>query len=64
MRAFNDALRDVCREPGMTCRDLAAALPARAAYFYDDMHFSEEGAARVAELVVGWIVELAPPPRP
>jgi lysophospholipase L1-like esterase len=64
MQAFNDVLRDVCREPGMTCRDLAATLPPRADYFYDDMHFSEAGAARVAELVVGWILDLAPPPRP
>jgi hypothetical protein len=64
MQAFNDVLRDVCRAPGMTCRDLAAALPPRAAYFYDDMHFSEAGAARVAELVVGWIGELRAPPRP
>lgn len=64
MQAFNDVLRDVCREPGMTCRDLAAALPPRANYFYDDMHLSEAGAARVAELVVGWILELAALPRP
>jgi lysophospholipase L1-like esterase len=64
MQAFNDVLRDVCRAPGMTCRDLAAALPPRAEYFYDDMHFSEAGAARVAELVVGWIGELGAPPRP
>ena len=48
----------------MTCRDLAAALPPRAEYFYDDMHLSEAGAQRVAELVVGWIVELSPPLRP
>jgi hypothetical protein len=64
MQAFNDVLRDVCRAPGMTCRDLAAALPSRAEYFYDDMHFSEAGAARVAELVVGWIGELRAPPHP
>jgi GDSL-like Lipase/Acylhydrolase family len=64
MQAFNDVLRDVCRAPGMTCRDLAAALPPRAEYFYDDMHFSEAGAARVAELVVGWIGEVRAPPRP
>jgi lysophospholipase L1-like esterase len=64
MRAFNDVLRDVCRGPGMTCRDLAAALPPRAEYFYDDMHLSEAGAQRVAELVMGWIVELSPPLRP
>jgi lysophospholipase L1-like esterase len=61
MRAFNDVLRDVCRMPGMTCRDLAAALPPRAEYFYDDMHLSEAGARRVAELVVAWILEVSPP---
>jgi lysophospholipase L1-like esterase len=44
----------------MTCRDLAAALPPRAEYFYDDMHLSEAGARRVAELVVTWILELSP----
>jgi lysophospholipase L1-like esterase len=60
MRAFNDVLRDVCREPGMLCRDLAAALPPRAEYFYDDMHLSEAGARRVAELVVAWIQEISP----
>jgi lysophospholipase L1-like esterase len=60
MRAFNDVLRDVCRTPGMTCRDLAAAVPPRAEYFYDDMHLSEAGARRVAELVVAWILELPP----
>jgi lysophospholipase L1-like esterase len=61
MRAFNDVLRDVCRMPGVTCRDLAAALPPRAEYFYDDMHLSEAGARRVAELVVAWILEVSPP---
>jgi lysophospholipase L1-like esterase len=60
MRAFNDVLRDVCREPGMLCRDLAAVLPTRAEYFYDDMHLSEAGARRVAELVVAWIQEISP----
>jgi GDSL-like Lipase/Acylhydrolase family len=61
MRAFNDVLRDVCRTPGMTCRDLAAALPQRAENFYDDMHLSEAGARRVAQLVVAWILEILPP---
>jgi lysophospholipase L1-like esterase len=63
MRAFNDVLRDVCRAPGILCRDLAEALPPRAEYFYDDMHLSEAGARRVAELVAAWILEIAPPPR-
>jgi hypothetical protein len=65
MRAFNDVLRDVCRRDGGPCRDLAASVPARAEYFYDDMHLSERGARLVAELVTGWILELplAPPAR-
>jgi hypothetical protein len=60
MRQFNDVLRDVCRSGGL-CRDLAAAVPPRAEYFYDDMHLSESGARLVAGLVVGWILELPPP---
>jgi lysophospholipase L1-like esterase len=64
MRAFNDVLRDVCRSPGVPCRDLAAAVPPRAEYFYDDMHLSEAGARLVAQLVVGWVLELSPAPRP
>jgi lysophospholipase L1-like esterase len=65
MRAFNDILRGVCRRLDLPCRDLAAAVPARAEYFYDDMHLSEAGARLVAELVTGWILELpaARPPR-
>lgn len=58
MRAFNDVLRDVCRLPDIPCRDLAASVPSRAEYFYDDMHLSEAGARLVAELVTGWILEL------
>jgi lysophospholipase L1-like esterase len=60
MRAFNDVLRDVCRRPDAVCRDLAAAVPPRAEYFYDDMHLSEAGARLVAELVARWIDELEP----
>ena len=64
MRAFNDVLRGVCRQPHVRCRDLAASVPARAEYFYDDMHLSEAGARLVAELVTGWIVELPRGPDP
>lgn len=58
MHAFNNVLRDVCRLPDVACRDLAAAVPARAEYFYDDMHLSEAGARLVAGLVTDWILEL------
>jgi hypothetical protein len=64
MQAFNDVLRDVCRAPDMLCRDLAAVVPPRAEYFYDDMHLSEAGARLVAEQVGTWIVDLGAPLRP
>ncbi len=64
MRAFNDVLRGVCRAPDMICRDLAAAVPPRAEYYYDDMHLSEAGARLVAERVTEWIVDLGTPLRP
>jgi lysophospholipase L1-like esterase len=58
MQAFNDVLREVCGGPDVLCRDLALAVPRRADYFYDDMHFSEAGARLVARLVAGWIDEI------
>jgi lysophospholipase L1-like esterase len=48
----------------MACRDLAAAVPPRAEYFYDDMHLSEAGAQLVAGRVIDWILELPGMRRP
>ena len=48
MRLHNEVLLDVCRERRITCVDLAASLPQDTTVFYDDVHFNEEGARRVA----------------
>ncbi|MFY9345300.1 MAG: SGNH/GDSL hydrolase family protein [Planctomycetota bacterium] len=52
MAAFNDELRTFCRERNLGLVDLAP-LDGDPACFYDDCHFTREGAARVAELVAG-----------
>ncbi len=60
VRRFNDVTREVCRERGLRCIDLAREIPKRALYFYDDMHFSEAGASRVASRVARGLLEMPP----
>jgi lysophospholipase L1-like esterase len=51
MAAFNDVTRQVCKEYRLSCVDLAGRLPGSTSTFYDDMHFNENGARQVADLV-------------
>jgi len=51
LSAYNDVTRQVCKERGLACIDLAAELPKSADIFYDDFHFSAAGAAAVAKIV-------------
>lgn len=55
MAAYNDALLEVCRQRGVECLDLARRLPKDLTSFYDDVHFNESGAARVAEAVAEYL---------
>jgi hypothetical protein len=47
---YNDAIRSVCVEHALACIDLDSELPKNSAYFYDDFHFSQAGAAKVGEI--------------
>lgn len=47
---YNDRLREVCRSEQVELVDLGV-LDGESAAFYDDSHFTETGARRVAELV-------------
>jgi lysophospholipase L1-like esterase len=53
MDRYNDSLRAVCRQRHVELIDLAP-LDGDASVFYDDCHFTETGAARVAALVAQW----------
>jgi hypothetical protein len=53
MAAYNSVLLDVCRAEGLSCLDLAARVPADTTIFYDDVHFTEAGAALVGRLLAG-----------
>lgn len=48
---YNDAMRQLCSAEGLHCVDVAAKLPREPKYFFDEVHFSNAGAAKVGEIV-------------
>lgn len=48
---FNKTLINVCNTNNVKYVDLAELLPKSSAFFYDDMHFSDMGCKKVAELL-------------
>ncbi len=56
MNKFNSRLLDVClKNKDVLCFDLEKEVPKSLDYFYDDMHFNENGAEFVGEKFVGFI---------
>lgn len=51
MNMYNNVLLEVCKERSVPCIDLAGTISGNPAYFYDDCHFNEAGAAKVGEIV-------------
>ena len=59
MRRFNEAMLEVCREHGLSCVDLAKEIPKDPTIFYDDCHFGQQGASRIAEIVAAHLAAQA-----
>ncbi len=51
LELYNDVTRGVGQTEGVLVIDLARELPKSSRYFYDEVHFGNEGATRVAEIV-------------
>jgi lysophospholipase L1-like esterase len=49
--AYNDVTRCIAAKMNVHLIDLARQMPRSTAYFYDEMHYTEAGAAQVADLV-------------
>lgn len=64
--AFNERLKRVCADENVRCVDVAAAVPKSTDVFYDDSHFNEGGAQRIASIVADailtsdWWLAMAP----
>jgi lysophospholipase L1-like esterase len=59
LSAFDRVLKDVCGEEGVEYVDLAAAIPRTTRNFYDDAHFTDAGARKVAEVLASYLRERA-----
>ena len=60
MAAYNEKLLEVCRQRQVECIDLATLLPKDTTVFYDDVHFNESGAERVAKVVADYLLRHEP----
>jgi lysophospholipase L1-like esterase len=56
MKTYNEALLKVCEERRVECLDLASILEKDVTVFYDDVHFNEGGAQKVANALTKYIV--------
>ncbi len=57
MDQFNNRLLSVCAVYNIECIDLATEMNGNELFFYDDVHFNERGADKVAELVANYLIE-------
>ena len=51
LELYNDVTREVGREGGVPVIDVAREMPKDPAYFYDLMHYTNAGAARLGDIV-------------
>ena len=57
---YNAELMSVCRERGRPCLDLASVIPSDTVMFYDDVHFTEAGAAAVGRAIATHLRAIKP----
>jgi len=56
MRQYNDVLRDTCQELGVDVIDVDN-FTGDPTIFYDDCHYTETGAERLAQQIAAWFAE-------
>jgi hypothetical protein len=57
MNAYNEVLLGICLRRRIECIDAARQLPRTSEIFYDDVHLTDAGSRRLAELVGGYLLE-------
>jgi lysophospholipase L1-like esterase len=60
LSAYNATLLDKCRTDGLSCVDAARLFEGHEDYFFDDFHFSPEGAAALGAIVAEHIKKRIP----
>ena len=57
---YNEALRGVCRVRGSECIEAASVIPKTTTVFWDDAHYTAEGARMLAALVTDYLLAHEP----
>ncbi len=60
MAAFNRTLLRVCRARKIECIDVSTRMPKEGDFFWDDVHYTERGSQRVAEIVAARLLATEP----
>jgi len=60
IKAYNDTLLRICRERHIDYIDLASILEKDTSVFYDDVHFNESGARKIADVLSRYMLERSP----
>jgi len=60
IKSYNDTLLRVCQKRRIECLDIASMLEKDTTVFYDDVHFNESGARKVAEALSKYMLGRAP----
>lgn len=60
MEIYNETLKKTCYARQVECFDLATLLPKDTTVFYDDVHFNESGAKKVAENLTVYLAQTTP----
>ncbi|MEI7990416.1 MAG: hypothetical protein WCI88_15385, partial [Chloroflexota bacterium] len=51
LEKYNAALKDIGKEKNVLVIDLADKMPKSSRYYYDFVHYTNEGARKVAEII-------------
>jgi lysophospholipase L1-like esterase len=57
MNAFNSATAEIARRHGLPLIDLESQIPKTTDYFLDDVHYTEDGNARIADLISAYLIQ-------
>lgn len=52
---FNKELIEICKVENVDCLDLASLIPHNDLYFYDSLHFNEQGSELVSDLIAEFL---------
>jgi lysophospholipase L1-like esterase len=55
---YNDATREVAKELNVPLVDLAREMPKSSRYYYDYIHFTEEGTQKVGEILANNLLKI------